>query len=400
MKIVEINAVPYGSTGRIAKSICNLANSNGYDQAYFCYSWVKMNKYKTTKNEILIGGLFSKSLNILLSFLFGKEGVHSKLATLIFLKKLKKIKPDVVHLHIMHSWYINVPMLFRFCNKYSVKIYWTFHDCWAFTGHCPHFLLSGCDKWKVACSKCPSYKEYPQSLFDNSKKMYFEKKKWSKLANKATIITPSYWLQSLLPFSLFKNNESVVINNGIDLDLFKPTFCQIEQKYNIDKSKKIILGIAYSWEKRKGIFDFLKLSELIDNSWQIVLVGYQVEKINFGKNVILIDRTQNQQDLAALYTLASVFVNPTYEDNFPTVNIEALSCGTPVVTYETGGSAEIITKNTGLISKKGDINNLYKSIRFICDNIDIFSSEECRKQASNFNKNNKFQEYLDLFHGK
>ena len=154
-----------------------------------------------------------------------------------------------------------------------------------------------------------------------------------------------------MPFSLFKNNESVVINNGIDLDLFKPTFCQIEQKYNIDKSKNhsrycIFLG------KRKGIFDFLKLSELIDNSWQIVLVGYQVEKINFGKNVILIDRTQNQQDLAALYTLASVFVNPTYEDNFPTVNIEALSCGTPVVTYETGGSAEIITKNTGLISKK------------------------------------------------
>lgn len=399
MTIIEINAVPYGSTGSIAKSICNLVNANGEDCAYFCYSWTKVKKRKTEKNEILIGGFFSKSLNILLSFLFGYEGSFSFLSTLMFLKKLKKLKPKIIHLHNMHNWYINIPLLLKFCKKNSVRVYWTFHDCWPLTGHCPHFLISNCNKWTYQCNHCPSYKEYPQSLFDNSKKMYRKKKNWASLIPDATIVTPSKWLSDLLPLSIFRNNKSIIINNGIDLNVFKPTFVNLKQTYGLDSNKKIILGVAFSWEKRKGIYDFQKLSEMSDDDWQIVLIGRQIENVVFERNnVILIDRLQNPSEIVTFYSMASVFINPTYEDNFPTVNIESLACGTPVVTYKTGGSPEMLTDSTGIICDKGNIIELYNAIKKVVNSPTLFKSSFCTEQAKKYNKDDKFREYVNLFH--
>ena len=393
-RVAIITAVPYGSTGKIAKGIAEVAKNQGYETLNY-FSWTKSYK-KSDRDDYMVGPFLGKLFHMYASKLTGKQGMYSKCATKKFLKRLDEFKPDVIYLHILHSWYVNQPMLFDYIKKNNIKVVWEFHDCWAFTGQCPHFVMAKCDKWKTGCYECPQYREYPGAYVDKTKKMYELKKEWFTGVKDMTIVTPSKWLGELVKESFLKEYDVKVINNGIDLNIFKPTESNFREKHGL-QDKKIVLGVAFGWGKRKGLDVFLELAKRLPSDYQIVLVGTDdgVDK-KLPSNIISIHRTANQTELAEIYTAADVFVNPTREDTFPTVNMESLACGTPISTFKTGGSPEIIDDFCGIVVDVDDVDAMEKAILYICEN-NVFSKEACLKRASQFDMNDKFKLHCDLF---
>ena len=395
MNIFEINSVPYGSTGKIAFEIKKTAENAGHKaDAYMGYSYHPLQEIKDS--DVIIGSRYHKILHMLFARVTGLNGCFSFFATLKLLSKIKKTRPDLIHLHNIHGWYINLPLLFRFIKKHNIKTVWTLHDCWSFTGHCPHFDMIGCDKWKTGCYKCPQYKDYPQSFFDNSKYMYRLKSKWFTGVNNLTVVTPSQWLGGLAKQSFLKEYPVKVINNGIDLSVFKPTDSDFRKKYNCE-NKYILLGVAFGWGKRKGLDVFIELSKRLDEKYQIILVGTDdnTDKI-LPNNIISIHRTQNQTELAEIYTAADLFVNPTREENYPTVNMESVACGTPVLTFNTGGSPEMLDNTCGSVVPKNDIDALYNEIIRICEE-NPYLEESCLKKSKEYDMNDRFKEYTALY---
>lgn len=396
MKTVLINSCNFGSTGNIMLEIAETAENGGYTAAV-CYPQSRDNSRKQKEKDFIIGTRFSRNIHLMLAEITGLNGCFSYCSTLKLLKKLDKFKPDIIHLHNLHNCYINLSMLFKYIKKHNIKTVWTLHDCWAFTGHCPHFDIAECAKWKTGCYSCPQYKDYPKSLFDNSKIMYRLKKKWFTGVENMTIVTPSEWLASLVKESYLKDYPVKVINNGIDLNVFKPTESDFRKKYALE-NKYIVLGVAFGWGRRKGLDVFIELEKRLDKEkYKIVLVGTDdnIDKL-LPENIISIHRTQNQTELAEIYTAADVFANPTREENYPTVNMEALACGTPVVTFNTGGSPEMLDETCGAAVAKDDNDAMYNEIIRICE-AKPYSMEACIKKAKGFDKNEKFGEYIRLY---
>mgnify|MGYP004643128607 FL=1 len=374
--------------------IAKVANNNF--NVTVAYPSSKSNMKNHNSKDIVIGNKISRNVHLILGYLTGLNGCFSYIDTLCFIKKIKKIKPDIIHLHNLHNCYINLPLLFKYIKKNNIKIIWTLHDCWAFTGHCPHFTMTNCNKWKDKCQECKQYHDYPSSRTDNSKNMYFLKKKWFTGVKNMTIVTPSKWLANLVKQSFLKEYDVKVINNGINLGVFKPTKSNFRQKHNL-QDKYLILGVASPWSKRKGYDVFTELSKRLDDKYKIVLVGLSKEqKESLPTNILGLERTANQTELTQIYSAADVFANPTREDNFPTVNIEALACGTPVVTFNTGGSPEIIDENCGNVTDCDDIDTFEKEIRYVCEN-KPYSQEDCLKRAKIFDMNYKFEEYVKVY---
>ena len=395
MRIAEINSSNFGSTGNIMLEIAEVAEKCGHS-AVVCYPKSRANAKKRKESDIVIGNRLSRNLHLKLAEITGLNGCFSYFSTLNFLRKLNRFKPDIIHLHNLHNCYINLPLLFKYIKKHNIKTVWTLHDCWSFTGHCPHFDMIGCDKWKTGCYRCPQYKDYPKSLFDNSKYMYSLKKKWFTGVENMTIVTPSEWLAGLVKKSYLKDYPVRVINNGIDLSVFKPTESDFRKKYDCE-NKYIVLGVASPWGKRKGLDAFSELAKRLDDRYRIVLVGLAKEqKEGLPQNIIGLEHTANQTELAGIYTAADVFANPTREENYPTVNMEAIACGTPVVTFNTGGSPEIIDETCGTAVAKNDIDGICNEIIKICET-KPYSEETCLKRAESFDKNEKFREYIRLY---
>lgn len=396
MKTVLINSCNFGSTGNIMLEIAETAENGGYTAAV-CYPQSRDNSRKQKEKDLIIGTRFSRNIHLQLAGITGLNGCFSYFSTLKLLKKLDKFKPDIIHLHNLHNCYINLSMLFKYIKKHNIKTVWTLHDCWSFTGHCPHFDMIGCEKWKTGCCNCPQYKYYPKSLFDNSKIMYRLKRKWFSGVKNMTIVTPSEWLAGLVKESYLKDYPVKVINNGIDLNVFKPTESDFIKKYALE-NKYIVLGVAFGWGRRKGLDVFIELAKRLDEEkYKIVLVGTDdnIDKL-LPDNIISIHRTQNQTELAEIYTAADVFANPTREENYPTVNMEALACGTPVVTFNTGGSPEMLDETCGAAVAKDDNDAMYNEIIRICEK-KPYSMEACIKKAKGFDKNEKFGEYIRLY---
>ena len=389
MRIAQINATcGAGSTGKICISVSELLSENGVENYIF---------YSSGSSDYPLGRKYANEIAIkmqtLVSRIFGNYGFEAKIATKKLINKLEKINPDVIHIHNIHSHNCNLEILFKYIKKKNIKVYWTFHDCWTFTGYCTHFDMIGCEKWKTECNNCVQYR-YFSWFFDRSKYL-FNKKKQLVLGINLTIITPSEWMAGLVKQSFLKDYPIKVINNGIDLNIFKPTKSNFREKYNL-KDKYIILGVAFGWGKRKGLDIFIELSKRLDNSYQIVLVGTDdnVDK-ELPQKIISIHRTQNQNELAEIYTAADLFVNPTREENYPTVNMEAIACGTPVVTFNTGGSPEMLDSTCGTVVEKNDIDGIYNEIKRVCET-HPYSKDDCLKRAERFDKNLRFTEYLNL----
>lgn len=376
-------------------NLSQVARQNGY-KAYVAVPKARTNKPKADSNTLFISNRLERNIHVLLSICTGLNGCFSHLGTYLFLRKLKKIKPDVIHLHNLHDSYINLSMLFKFIKKHNIKTIWTLHDCWSFTGKCAYFDMVNCEKWKRNCHHCPQLHTYPISKVDKTAKMYKLKKKWFTGVKNMTIVTPSKWLADLAKESYLKDYPVMVINNGIDLSVFKPIESDFRKQYNIE-DKFVLLGVASPWDKRKGLDAFIELSKRIDDTYKIVLVGLSKEQIaSLPENIIGIERTSNQAELAQIYTAADVFVNPTREDNFPTVNLEALACGTPVITFNTGGSGESLDETCGRVVPCDDVEETKAAIEDICKNR-LFGKDKCINRSKNYDKVKKFNEYIDLY---
>lgn len=397
-KLLQINSViNTGSTGRIAEEIGKLAASRGWE------SHIAYGRYgnPSSSNLMKVGSISDTYWHVFKTRVFDMHGFGSKQATINLVNKIENINPDIIHLHNIHGYYIHIKILFEYLAINSIPVVWTLHDCWSFTGHCVHFESIGCDKWKELCSNCPQLGSYPKSiLFDNSQFNYEQKKILFNSLTNLTIVPVSYWLKNLVESSFLKNNSLQTIQNGIDLSIFKPKSNKnFENQYHIIKNKFVILGVANIWAGSKGYKDFLELSNIIDNKTLIILVGLTQKQIkHLPSNILGIEKTENIEQLALFYSIANVFLNLTYEDTFPTTNLEALGCGTPIITYNTGGSPEAISIDTGFVVEQGNIKDLLRCIQQVQKQSKEHFTEACRARAKNyFNKNKKFNEYLDLY---
>ena len=395
MRILQINATcGLGSTGKIAVSISEMFTALGVENKIL-YS-VATNGFP---GGIACGKTKEHRIQALKSRVFGNYGFNSQKETKRIIAEVEQFEPDAVLLHNIHGHDCNLEMLFSYFKEKKIKIFWTFHDCWAFTAYCTHFTYDKCDRWKEECHHCPQRKQYSW-FFDRSKELYQKKKQlFSDLD--LTIITPSQWLADLVRQSFLQDYPVKVIHNGIDLSVFQPTPGNFREKYRISPDKFILLGVAFDWGARKGLDVFVELAKRLPSErFQIVLVGTDasVNKILPG-NLISIHRTQNQRELAEIYTAADLFVNPTREDNYPTVNMEAIACGTPVLTFRTGGSPEIVNTATGVVVECDDVNTLEKEILRI-QKAKPFSTQVCLECAAQFDEQLRFEEYLHALNGE
>lgn len=397
MRIVQINSGNFGSTGNIMIGIAQRAGESG-NTCYIACPAARSTRKRIVENQIFIGTRFGRNLHLLLGKFTGYTGMFSLLDTYVFLKKLDRIRPDVIHMHNLHNGYINLPMLFRYIKKNKIRAVWTLHDCWAFTGQCPHFTAVRCDKWKTGCYDCPQYNRYPETRVDRTKAMWKKKKRWFTGVADMTIVTPSQWLAELVAQSFLGEYPIRVVHNGIDLSVFHPTESDFRRKHNIPESAHILLGVAFGWGERKGLDVFLELAKRLDPAhYRIVLVGTdnEVDKL-LPDEIISIHRTQNQQELAMLYTAADLFVNPTREENYPTVNMETLACGTPIVTFRTGGSPEIPDASCGSVVPCDDVDAMEAEIIRICEEKPFFANA-CLERARGFDRNDRFEDYVRLY---
>lgn len=388
-KLLQINVTAnWGSTGRIAEEIGVAAINAGW-KSYIAYG----RQCNPGKSQLIkIGSQVDVYRHVLLTKLFDRHGLASKHATRKFISIVTNLKPDLVHLHNIHGYYLNYPVLFDFLKACKIPVVWTLHDCWAFTGHCAYFSSIGCEKWKEKCGNCKLLSSYPVSLFDNSIKNLVLKKHYFGECHDMTLVPVSDWLKGLVLESFLARNDIHTIHNGIDTNVFKPN------KRN-NSGKFIILGVANKWEQRKGLSSFYELRKELDDYYDIVLVGLSKKQIkSLPKGIKGIERTNSVEELAELYSMADAFVNPTYEDNFPTTNIEALACGTPVITYDTGGSPEAVDKSTGFVVDKGDIAGIVDAIGAIKERGRDYWRKACRHRAEQcFNKDRQYEQYIELY---
>lgn len=390
MKIAQINTVcGNGSVGRITVDIYHALKKNGHEGKIF---YGRRNAPETAETE-RFGSSWDMGFHVLSTFFTGTHGFNSGGQTRKLIESLKAYDPDLIHLHNIHGFYLNVEELFSYLKICGKPVVWTLHDCWSFTGHCAYFDYVECDKWKRGCENCPQYRNtYPYALFkDASRENYARKKAAFSGVKGLTIVTPSGWLKDLVRQSYLQEYPVKVIPNGIDLERFVPQ----ERK---PRDKHLILGVANVWDRRKGL-DYLKeLSGMLDaDKYEVAVVGVSKKQIReLPKGMTGIEHTQNVEELVQLYSDADVYVNPTLEDNFPTTNLEALACGTPVVTFATGGSVESVDESCGRIVKKKDMAGLFAAVTELCEKTETMR-EACRKRALDFNKYNRFGEYLNLY---
>lgn len=391
-KLLQINVTAnWGSTGKIAEDIGCLLIKHGWE------SWIAYSRGKPESKSrlIRIGSKIDMQLHGLQTRLFDNHGLASGRTTNQFISRIKEINPDIIHLHNIHGYYLNYPILFDYLKKWGGPVVWTLHDCWPFTGHCAYYDFVGCHRWQSHCLNCPQLSNYPASFWkDRSFDNYIDKQSAFLNCPNLTLIPVSDWLNNELSKSFLSGYKSITIHNGINIDTFRP---KISLK-NYYSESKTILGVASVWDRRKGFEEFVKLRKQLPPNYRIVLVGLSKRQISeLPEGITGIQRTDNVEQLVDLYNSADVFVNPTLEDNFPTTNLEALACGTPVITYQTGGSIEAVSDNAGFIVPKFDIKSLSDKIRIICEN-HPFKMESCRERAEKlYNKESVFTKYIELY---
>jgi glycosyltransferase involved in cell wall biosynthesis len=396
-KLLQINSViNSGSTGRIAEEIGQTAIAAGWE-SYIAYG---RNERPSSSNLIKIGTDKDVKLHGLQTRLFDRHGLSSRKATSDFIKQIDNIKPDIVHLHNIHGYYINIEVLFHYLKNANVPVVWTFHDCWPITGHCSYFSYVGCEKWKSQCFECPQKSGYPASYFiDRSKKNYILKKELFNSLPNLTLVPVSQWLSGVLEESFLQNYPIKVINNGINTEVFKPSLSSdFRNKYGLE-DKFIMIGVATSWGERKGLKDYIELSKILESEFQIVLVGLNKKQIEqLPNNILGIERTDNVGELADIYSSADLVLNLSYEETFGLTTVEGFACGTPGIVYNATASPELIDVSTGIVVEQGNINKLTEAIYSIKKKGKEYYSEACVNRAYRlYKKEDRYKEYIDLY---
>ncbi|MGM9741755.1 MAG: glycosyltransferase [Candidatus Cryptobacteroides sp.] len=413
-KLLQINPVlrTSTSTGRIMKEIGELAMANGWE-SYVAYSKGRDGLPESTSIPVPVGSRASVAWHGLQTRVLDRHGLGSELATKRFIEDIRRIGPDIIHIHNIHGYFLNYRILFDFLSKSGIQVIWTVHDCWLYTGHCYHYMYAGCDRWKTGCGHCPQTRKFPQSWFrDRSARNFRDKRDafCSMPADRLTIVPVSDWIRSEMSESFLKDYRFQVIHNGIDTTVFSPqpqASSEVRNRYGLG-DRHIILGIASIWSEEKGLNDFVEMAGKLAGDEIIVLVGMDREMLDrtlsvcgkecLADRIVPVKRTADVHQLAELYSTADVLVNPTWQDNYPTVNLEAISCGTPVVTYRTGGSIEAVTEDTGYIVNQGDVDGLLSAVRRVESLGKEHFRENCRSRAvENFRKEDRYAEYIELY---
>lgn len=363
MRVLLINEVcGYTSTGKICGEIAEELYSEGHEVkiAYGRSSYVP-EKYQ--KYGLRIGNAWSVRFHAIQTRLFDKNGFGSKGATKKFLKWADKFNPDLIWLHNLHGYYINIRLLFQWMKSHPEReVKWTLHDCWTFTGHCVHFTMVKCDKWKEGCRNCPQKGEYPASRWvDRSERNYREKRELFCGIEKMLIITPSQWLAGLVKQSFLQKYPVEVRHNKIDETVFKPTNSDFREKYGL-RGKKIVLGVANVWGKSKGLNDFLELAQMLNDDYAIVLVGLSSKQLKkMPKKVKGIGKVKEAKRLAEIYSASDIYINASKEETFGLTTLEAVKCGAKVIVYDSTASTEVAREYGGVVVPEG-VENLYKVI--------------------------------------
>ena len=391
LSLFQINVVAnQGSTGKIAEQIGVLAKIKGW-RSSLAYG---RGNSKSDLELFRVSSRVDVMMHALQTRLFDKHGLASISTTKKLIKRIGTVKPDIIHLHNIHGYYLNYELLFEFLAFYNKPVVWTLHDCWSFTGHCAFFDYPKCDKWRTHCEKCPAKRAYPSSLFlDRSKNNCDDKRESFLKPEKLVLVPVSEWLNGLLKESFLADVPSTVIHNGIDLSVFSENKPQ-----EVDRHSFHVISVANNWyEPRKGLKDILALREILPAEYQISVVGIDdAEKKRLPPGILGIKKISNQKELASLYASSDVFILPTYEDNYPTVILESLASGTPVITYNTGGCSEAINEQVGIVVPKGDIRALASAIISIKEN--PLSRDKCKKWAEERFDNEKcFNAYFELY---
>ena len=402
-KILMLNTVAgKGSVGRLITGLSSALKEIGHEPYIAFGRWdapIGFASYRIEKQaDIICHGVMSR--------LTDRHGLYSSKATRKLIEIIRGAEPDIIHLHNIHGYYVNYEILFSFLKseftRKGGRVVWTLHDCWSFTGHCVHFEYAGCDRWKTQCFRCPEKNQYPASLLlDSSRSNYERKRKAFTGVPGLTLVTPSEWLKDRVKESYLKDYPVEVVPTGIDTEQFKPLETHIRERYGIG-DKTLLLGVASPWRERKGFYDFLKLSGEVHGNTVIALVGLnrkQMEEARPHGNIIPVMKTDSVKELAEWYSAADYYVNLTLEDTFPTTNIEAMACGTPVITYRSGGSGESLTENTGRIVDKGDTGAVLRAV----SELSGIDREEirrcCLERASEYAMEKRFSQYIEGVYG-
>lgn len=397
MKVLQINSVINSdSTGRIAEEIGLTAIQAGWE-SYIAFG---RNDRPSKSNKIKIGTDLDVKWHGVITRLIDRHGLASCRATRKLVKEIKEIQPDIIHLHNIHGYYLNIKILFDYLATADIPVVWTLHDCWTFTGHCAHFSYINCDKRKTQCDKCPQKKVYPASYgLDNSLNNFQLKKKLFTSVKNMTLVSVSSWLNSLVQESFLNIHPTQVIHNGIDLNTFKPTSAEgVKEKYSLS-GKFVLLGVASTWNEKKGLHDYFKLSNHLEEDEIIIIIGLTQNHIkSLPNNIIGIARTQNVSELVEFYSVANVVLSLSVEETFGMTTVEGYACGTPGIIYNCTASPELITDQTGLIVEQGNIDKLLKAIKQIKQNGKQYYSDACVERAQKFyRKEDRYQEYIDLY---
>ena len=389
MRILAINSTDTGSTGNIAVKILEYAKSKGHSVCLACVA----PKVTSVPVYDISCGKANRFFNHLIARVFGKDGFVSSRNTKHLISFITYFKPDIIHLHNLHDYYVNIKKLFNTIRSKRIKVVWTFHDCWAFTGKCPNFLHNRCDKWTKTCKHCPAKHEYPNSLVFNPTDRLLKIKRKIFSETDINIVCPSKWMQSNVLKSGIKYKTISQIYNGIDDLYFKKPVKKLEKNSN-----KIILSVAYPWTPHKGLDAILNYAKYKENdvSTKFVVVGIENVKSHL-KNVEFLGRLQSN-DLIELYDKATILLNPSKEESFGLTNIEAQSRGTPaIILQQSGGAIEtVINKETGLIIDDSKPETMDDAFSYIITHRDSFS-EKCKANANNFTINTMNKKYLDIY---
>ena len=395
-KLLQINPVikENTSTGKIMRTLGELAQAAGWE-SYVAYSRARDGVPPHSSRLVPVGNKADLLLHWVATRLFDAHGLASRLATRRFVARLRELNPDVIHIHNIHGYFLNYKILSRALAQMGKPVVWTVHDCWLYTGHCYHYASAGCERWKTGCHHCPQKKAFPASwLLDRSRRNWEDKKKAFCSIPGLTLVTVSRWMKGEIAQSFLGGVRCEVIHNGIDLDTFRPSpSAETALAYGT-----YYLAVASIWLPEKGLQDLEKLSSVLDADERLVVVGKRPSGHRFPRNVVCLERTADAAALAALYTEAVALVNPTWQDNYPTVNMEAIACGTPVVTYRTGGSPESITPQTGRVVEQGDVEGLAEALHAIRRQGKEHFSEACRSYAlAHFRAQDRFNDYIQLY---
>ena len=406
MKVLQVNTVyPNGSTGRITAEIAQYTAQ----QEHMSYTaqqehmsavvvfGIGDEEHKPNLSAVRIGNPLQRKIHAVIRKLFDGEGYASHRATRRLIRLCQKQQIDIVHLHNLHGCYLNLKLWFRYLQKVNLPVIWTLHDCWPLTGHCAHFSYCGCELWKTQCHHCPQQMSYPVCTgFDGSKRNYRLKKKLFSGLQNLTIVTPCQWLQDIVRNSYIRNYPIRVIYNGVDQRKFKRVFSDIKVQYGME-NKHLLLAVASDWTQRKGLTVLQQLSEQLDETYQIVILGLSlVQKQALPAKILGFEKVSSTEELCKWYSAAECFVNPTLEDTMPLVNLEALACGTPIVVFNTGGCPEVVTDTCGLVVQKGNVQSLAGAIQQICES-GIDYTDACITQASRFAMQNTLDAYVKLY---